>query len=82
MKAKLLKDLRNKYKYKFKEDKVFVLDYRYSEIKTFNSVYKALQYILYIEHLRSSDYGSFGSRYSRLKENLEFRQVQRNFNKI
>lgn len=82
MKAKLLKDLRNKYKYKFKEDKVFVLDYRYSGIKTFNSVYKALQYILYIEHLRSSDYGSFGSRYFRLKENLEFREAQRNFNRL
>lgn len=78
MKAKLLKNLRSKYKYKFKQDKVIVLDYRASEIRSYISIHEALLAFLFTESL----YTHFPTQYKILMHDLKSKRVQRNFNKI
>lgn len=81
MKVKLLRHIRSRYQYKFKDQKVILLDMEYSEIKTFNTIYKSLSYMFFLEQLRRNNFWS-PNLFDRLNELLQHRNIIRKFRKL
>ena len=82
MKTELLKEIRSNYRYKFRLGKIWLIDLKTGEIRHFPNIYAVLLRILNELSENARFPGFMQNYYRQFYNDLQFREAQRNFNRL